>query len=321
MVNATVSVIVPVYNVEHYIHRAVDSLINQTYPHLEIILVDDGSPDRCPQICDEYARKDRRVRVIHKKNGGLSDARNAGLDIATREYLTFLDSDDYLSPDAIASFIQITREQDVDIVCCGLNIIDANGITYDYRKGDASFEASGQAVVKLLMKDVFPYNFSPAKFFKRRLFDGIRFPVGRIYEDMATTYLAVDRAKRVYCMKECMYFYERGRDGNISSELNSSKAAWSYYCGCLNCRERVSFCKEHREYADMLPTIARNFYICNKLCMESAICLGRKKYNVYCRRIKHILQSISIPLPIRMKIINRLSGIYYYLYPIIKRTK
>lgn len=189
MMHPQVSVIVPVYNVEHYIHRALDSLLNQTYPHLDIILVDDGSPDKCPQICDEYARKDNRVRVIHKKNGGLSDARNVGLDIATGEYITFLDSDDYILPDTVEKFLRTAHEQNVDVVCCGLNIIDTSGKIYDYRKCEASFKASGEAVVKLLLKDVFPYNFSPAKFYKRTLFDGIHFPVGRIYEDMATTYI------------------------------------------------------------------------------------------------------------------------------------
>ena len=92
-----ISVIVPIYNVEDYLHRCVDSIINQTYTNLEIILVDDGSPDNCLKICDEYAKKDSRIKVVHKKNGGLSDARNAGLEIATGEYIGFVDSDDYIS--------------------------------------------------------------------------------------------------------------------------------------------------------------------------------------------------------------------------------
>ena len=93
------SVIVPIYKVEEYLHRCIDSIINQTYTNLEIILVDDGSPDNCPMICDEYAKKDSRIRVIHKKNGGLSDARNAGLEIATGEYIGFVDSDDWIHKD------------------------------------------------------------------------------------------------------------------------------------------------------------------------------------------------------------------------------
>ena len=92
-----ISTIIPVYNVDNYLPKCVDSIINQTYQNLEIILVDDGSLDRCPDICDEYAKKDKRIKVIHKKNGGLSDARNAGLEIAKGEYISFIDSDDYIN--------------------------------------------------------------------------------------------------------------------------------------------------------------------------------------------------------------------------------
>ncbi len=95
--NPLISVVIPVYKVEKYLRECVDSVINQTYKNLDIILVDDGSPDKCPAICDEYAEKDTRVRVIHRKNGGLSAARNSGIDIARGEYITFIDSDDYVS--------------------------------------------------------------------------------------------------------------------------------------------------------------------------------------------------------------------------------
>ena len=94
--NPLISVIVPIYNVEKYLARCVDSIVNQTYKNLEIILVDDGSPDRCPQMCDDYAEKDSRIKVVHKKNGGLSDARNAGMAVATGEYISFIDSDDWI---------------------------------------------------------------------------------------------------------------------------------------------------------------------------------------------------------------------------------
>ena len=96
--NPLISVIVPIYNVEKYLARCVDSIVNQTYKNLEIILVDDGSPDLCPQMCDDYAEKDSRIKVVHKKNGGLSDARNAGMAVSTGEYISFIDSDDYVSP-------------------------------------------------------------------------------------------------------------------------------------------------------------------------------------------------------------------------------
>lgn len=318
MPNPLVSIIVPVYNVENYIHRAVDCLLNQTYSNLEIILVDDGSPDKCPQICDEYAKYDYRIKVIHKKNGGLSEARNVGLDIAKGEYITFMDSDDYISLDAIDLFLKCIEEQNVDVVCSGLNIVDNNGKIYDYRKGEISFMANSTEVVKLLLKDAFPYNFAPSKFFKRKLFDGVRFPVGRIYEDLATVYLAIHKAENIYCMKECLYYYERGRDGNITSELNTTKAAWSYYCGCLNSKEHISFCLQFSEYKDMFPILNHSLYIWSKLCIESSINLGKMDYKRYCKKIEDILSEIKTPISFKLKLILKFKIIYYYLYPILK---
>lgn len=321
MINPLVSVVVPVYNVEHYIHRSVDSLLNQTYPYLDIILVDDGSSDLSPQICDEYAKRDGRIRVIHKKNGGVSDARNVGLDMVRGKYLTFLDSDDYIAVNAIEQFVQVIQEQDVDIVCCGINIVDSYGNIYDYRRGDISFRMRGEDVVKLLFKDVFPYNFAHSKLYKSSLFDGIRFPFDRIYEDMATTYRVISRANNVYCMKDCMYYYERGREGNITSELHSPKAAWSYYCGCLNCKEYISFCEANIQYREMLSIIVNKLYIWGKLCLEASIPLGWNEYNAYNKKIKRILEDIFIPIPIKLKLIMKFSNIYYYLWPLIKRRR
>lgn len=113
-----ISVIVPVYKVEKYLKRCVDSILAQTYPCLEVILVDDGSPDGCPAICDEYAREDRRVRVIHKENGGLSDARNAGIDAAKGKFLGFVDSDDYVHPRFYELLLQALKEEGADIAGC-----------------------------------------------------------------------------------------------------------------------------------------------------------------------------------------------------------
>ncbi|MCF0156053.1 MAG: glycosyltransferase, partial [Veillonella sp.] len=113
-----ISVIVPIYNVEPYIHQCVDSIINQTYKDLEIILVDDGSPDNCGKICDEYAAKDDRVKVIHRPNGGLSAARNSGLDVATGEYIAFVDSDDYIACNMYSDMMEFMLKHKLDIVVC-----------------------------------------------------------------------------------------------------------------------------------------------------------------------------------------------------------
>lgn len=116
--NPLVSIIVPVYKVERYIHRSIDSLLRQTYNNLEIILVDDGSPDNCPFICDKYAMQDNRIRVIHKSNGGLSDARNAALNVMTGQYVTFVDSDDYIADNMIEKFIETVKLYQCNMVVC-----------------------------------------------------------------------------------------------------------------------------------------------------------------------------------------------------------
>lgn len=131
-----ISVIVPIYNVEKYLTKCIESIINQTYENLEIILVDDGSPDNCPIICDEYAKRDSRVKVIHKKNGGLSDARNAGLDIATGEYIMFIDSDDFVEIDMMESMMNNMIDNNVDLVVCNIKYIYDNSEKVKYNQKD-----------------------------------------------------------------------------------------------------------------------------------------------------------------------------------------
>ena len=140
-----ISVIVPIYKVEKYLTICVDSLLHQSYGNLEIILVDDGSPDECPAICDQYQNKDNRIKVIHKKNGGLSDARNAGLDIAQGEYVAFVDSDDFIDEDYICKLYDALQQNRASIAVCGIQIIDeSNKVTEQiYVTQEKSFRVNG----------------------------------------------------------------------------------------------------------------------------------------------------------------------------------
>ena len=122
-----ISVVVPVYKVEKYLDECVQSIVNQTHRNLEIILVDDGSPDRCPQLCDEWAEKDSRIRVIHQKNGGLSAARNAGLDVAKGDYIGFVDSDDYIAPDMYEQLLIPLLKENKKTSCCLISRVFDNG--------------------------------------------------------------------------------------------------------------------------------------------------------------------------------------------------
>ena len=122
--SSKISVIIPVYNVEEYLDKCVTSVLNQTYKNLEIILVDDGSPDNCPKMCDEWAKKDKRIKVVHKKNGGLSDARNSGIEVCTGEYIGFVDSDDYIDKQMYKELLKRIESTNSDMVMCGINCVN-----------------------------------------------------------------------------------------------------------------------------------------------------------------------------------------------------
>ena len=190
MQSPLVSIIVPIYKVESYLRRCLDSIVNQTYTNLEIILVDDGSPDGCPQICDEYAAKDERIVVIHKENGGLSDARNAGLDICKGEYISFVDSDDWVADVYIDMMLKIMIANNSEIVVS--NFIKTKQ-TYDlhisnYSIANVVMLTPIQAVKKLWSKEEIIFTIAWAKLVKRNLYKNIRFPKGFIHEDEYIAY-------------------------------------------------------------------------------------------------------------------------------------
>lgn len=212
-----VSVIVPIYKVEPYLRRCLDSIVNQTYTNLEIILVDDGSPDGCPAICDEYAAKDNRIVVIHKENGGLSDARNAGLDICKGEFVYFIDSDDFIVKDCISILFSALKKNDADIAIANYTSNTIN-FSRSHFKSDTFQEISlfdlvkkmcwgdiqfTQVVVswnKLIKKDIATQNF---------------FPVGKICEDNYTTHKYYFSASKIIISNVYTYFYQQRSDSIV----------------------------------------------------------------------------------------------------------
>lgn len=196
------SVIIPVYRVEATLNRCVESVVEQTFHDIEVILVDDGSPDNCPQLCDEWSRRDSRISVIHKQNGGLSDARNAGLDAAKGDYVTFVDSDDYLFKE---TYKRVMAEiGDADIV--EFPLVRFFGST---RENYVSIPKSVYGDMREYWLGAFAYEHCYAwnKIYKRCLFDGVRYPVGRVFEDVATLPLLLKNAHKV-CTTDCgLYFY------------------------------------------------------------------------------------------------------------------
>lgn len=202
---AMISVIIPVYNVEMYLSRCVESVLRQTYTNLEIILVDDGSTDHCGEICDSYSRLDGRVRVIHKKNGGLSSARNAGLKVANGEYVGFVDSDDYIAED-MYEILSTAMAEDVDITCCGRIYISSNG-RYDKRYvSKAKKYTKGEALEEMLLRRKIGVS-ACTKLFRRSLFEDVCFPQGRVSEDIPTVYCLIKKARNIVHVGKAKYFY------------------------------------------------------------------------------------------------------------------
>lgn len=219
-----ISVIVPIYKVEQYLNRCVDSLLAQSYPNIEVLLVDDGSPDQCPRICDAYAERDARVRVIHKPNGGLSDARNAGMDAAKGEYLAFVDGDDYVDPDMYAVLYQVLQKTGDKLAICGFTKITDTGVIR--RKTDMRFP-------QRMTEDEFWYQlFFPKrdlgtvawnKLYHRSILEGLRFPVGAIHEDEWLVHQYVSRAGHISVANQCLYYYVV-REGSITSQALSPRS-------------------------------------------------------------------------------------------------
>lgn len=218
--NELISVIIPVYKVENYIHRCVDSVLRQTYNKIEIILVDDGSTDRCGEICDEYAALDNRVKVIHKKNGGLSDARNAGIEIFQGDYITFLDSDDWIHDKYIEKLYRLLKNSNSDIAVGNFIRTSAENIQVDIAKEEiyeySNFEALEQFTDKFYAQMVI----ACGKLYKRNLFDEIRFPVGRIHEDEFTTYKLIYKANKIILTTAQLLYYWQREDSIMGSSLN-----------------------------------------------------------------------------------------------------
>ena len=219
---ALISVVIPVYNVEEYISRCISSILEQTYRNLQIILVDDGSTDKSGEICDEYAKADRRVTVIHQTNGGVSSARNTGIDKATGEYITFVDSDDFVSKEMVAYLFALAKNNDCDIAISTHNIIRGEKVWKSYNlSGDVKMTPK-RCIEKLLYDDGVDTS-AWAKLYKLKLFNGVRYPVGKLYEDIATTYKIFLKANAIISGNNCIYNYVLRSNSIVNGEFNEKK--------------------------------------------------------------------------------------------------
>lgn len=230
-----ISIIIPVYNVEKYLVACIESIIHQTYQNLEIILVNDGSTDNSPQICDAYVQKDARIKVIHKKNGGLSDARNAGYAEVTGEYMAFVDSDDMIAANCYRTLLQISTELKADIVECGflkfkseneLNKLESTIIIEDF-----DTEKALELLMKEQLKQVV-WN----KLYKTNAINKLLFEKGKIHEDEFWTYKVFANANKIVKTSQVLYFYRQQHESIMAEKYNLKRLS-----GLEAREERIDF--------------------------------------------------------------------------------
>ena len=217
-----ISIIVPVYGVEEYLDRCVKSVVDQTYHNLEIILVDDGSPDNCPVMCDNWTEKDSRIKVIHKQNGGLSDARNVGMAGSTGEFIFFLDSDDTIAPQAIQLLFDSLMDTESEISVCGMEMVWDDGTPGRMLTRKGSCVLNREMAMEAIIRETWLKQPACGKLYKAELIREIPFPVGKCHEDVFWSYQAVGRARKVSVFDTPCYFYLQ-RGGSIMGSGYSPK--------------------------------------------------------------------------------------------------
>lgn len=210
--NNKVSVIIPVYNVQDYLERCVDSIIKQTYKNIEIILIDDGSHDNSGKICDDYKKKYNNIIVIHKENEGQSIAREYGIKIAKGEYISFVDSDDFLNEKYYEKMIRLLEKSDCDIAVCDYIKFSTNKLNYNNANNKNYFKerkivSNSEAIKLILQRNNKITNYLWNKLYRRKVFQNIIFPNFNIYEDLAIMYLIFDNSKKVAITNEQLYYY------------------------------------------------------------------------------------------------------------------
>lgn len=301
--------IIPVYNVEEYLSRCVDSVVSQSHKNSEIILIDDGSPDRCPEICDEYGKRYDNITVIHKKNGGLSDARNAGISYVMKkadddEYITFVDSDDFIHPSYAEKMIGLCERLDCDMAQCGYERGERGRFSENaYAGGVRRTDGESALLGYELKSQVF------AKVFKIRTFRNLTFPQGRLNEDEFVTYRAVYGAKGAAFSKEKLYYYfKRGSSimDDIAKKLKGNPRRYDFLAAY---EERALFFegenkpeqvgKTHEKVCtDIILRYCEQMYL--KRGDRDEDCVNGKYTRIYREHFRLMIKRRAIPLRRRM---------------------
>lgn len=280
-----ISIIVPVYNVETYLAKCVDSILAQTYTNLEIFLVNDGSSDCCGKLCDEYAKEDKRIKVIHKKKGGLSDARNVAIDVTTGEFITFIDSDDYVTDDYIMTLYSLIEKYECKVSIALYNtFVEGSKPKVVNRVYREDCQTNIKAIEEMFYQEKYD-TASWAKLYHSSLFaTGIRYPKGIVYEDLATTYLLIFQSDKVAFCNRRIYNYLLRRDSIEGSSFSSKKMD-----------SALKVCELMESHLDILGKVMQA-YQCRMMSFFFHLLLkmpdGYEQRNMLYKRIKAIRWSV-----------------------------
>lgn len=297
------SIIVPVYNVEKYIERCIKSILNQSFTNFELILVDDGSLDNCGIICDNYKKKDSRIRVIHKKNGGLSDARNAGIKIANGKYIAFVDSDDFINKYMYEILYKNAKKLDGDISICNFKIICENdGIDENIliSSEDIQVYDRNEALNKLYGNESLQFTVAWNKIYKRKLFSNIRYDYGKCHEDEFIIHKLIYKSNKIVSCSEKLYYYFENDESIMRRKFNVNRVD-----GIEAMEKRMSFFREKAlielEYKtqNMFLYYFFPYYYKVKMELKDSNCLKKMKKQ-FKRNYKYLFRNPNYNLKVKI---------------------
>lgn len=321
--NELITVVLPIYNVEKYLEHCINSVLSQTYENIEVILVDDGATDSCPQICDKYQKKDKRIKVVHKKNGGLSDARNEGIKHATGTYICFIDSDDFIKNTYIEKLYRIIKKNKAEIAVGNFKRVQSSDIK-DELDGEAIEKTyTGKEMIeniyrkKLYQQSTVTWN----KLYAIELFKNIKFPFGKLHEDEFTTYKLFYNCSKVVMTTEVLYYYRYVQTSIMNQSFKVKRLD-----GIEALEERLEFFKERKEEKLYHLSLIRyesvlmiHYMNCKKL-LENSEQFQKELYDKFKNNYKKVIKLKECSMVDKVKFtLARLSpNIYYYTKKIIK---
>ena len=308
-----ISVIIPIYQVENFLRKCIETIVEQTYQNLEIILVDDGSKDNCPQICDEYARKDERIKVIHKENGGLSDARNVGIENATGDYLFFIDSDDWVDIRFLEELYNTAVQLNVDISIC--NYVRTEKEPEMAKK---PFLYERYTVEDFYVKQRIVATVAWGKLYKKDCFNEIRYPVGKLHEDEFTTYLVLFSSRQIAFVNAPLYLYFINHESIMQSQWNIKRLdVLEAFEAQLAFFKQNGYSKAYAKVADAY--IQGVSYNLNKIKQNGISWIIKEKYRIkFIREVLKLRKQINIKISTYPALYNEFFPKFMYLYWISK---